>query len=230
MKTRREVLGDEHVDRAVGGHDRVHRRLPGPHHPLRLGRDLGAARASTAARAAASRSRRSSRPAASTSSRCTSAPRSGTGSRRTRSRRCCSSAPSTAASRGERRVRDRPARARRGARRLSRARTQVGIVGAGPAGLTLGHLLHREGIDSVDPRGPQPRVRRGTHPRRRPRAGRSSTCSPRPASGERLQREGLVHHGIELQFARRAAPHPAERPHRRTRDRRSTARPRSSRT
>jgi len=29
------------------------------------------------------------------------------------------------------------------------SRTQVGIVGAGPAGLTLGHLLHREGIDSV---------------------------------------------------------------------------------
>src|SRR5437016_5446387 len=28
-------------------------------------------------------------------------------------------------------------------------RTQVGIVGAGPAGLLLGHLLHLEGIDSV---------------------------------------------------------------------------------
>ena len=28
---------------------------------------------------------------------------------------------------------------------MSRARTQVGIVGAGPAGLTLGHLLHLEG-------------------------------------------------------------------------------------
>ena len=28
-------------------------------------------------------------------------------------------------------------------------RTQVGIVGAGPAGLTLAQLLHREGIDSV---------------------------------------------------------------------------------
>src|SRR5512134_2361026 len=27
--------------------------------------------------------------------------------------------------------------------------TQVGIVGAGPAGLLLGHLLHRNGIDSV---------------------------------------------------------------------------------
>ena len=32
---------------------------------------------------------------------------------------------------------------------MSRTRTQVGIVGAGPAGLTLGHLLHLEGIDTV---------------------------------------------------------------------------------
>ena len=28
-------------------------------------------------------------------------------------------------------------------------RTQVGIVGAGPAGLMLSHLLHLEGMDSV---------------------------------------------------------------------------------
>jgi len=28
-------------------------------------------------------------------------------------------------------------------------RTQVGIVGAGPAGLLLAHLLHREGVDSI---------------------------------------------------------------------------------
>ena len=28
-------------------------------------------------------------------------------------------------------------------------RTQVGIVGAGPAGLTLAHLLQLQGIDSV---------------------------------------------------------------------------------
>ena len=28
-------------------------------------------------------------------------------------------------------------------------RTQVGIVGAGPAGLILGHLLHLQGMDSV---------------------------------------------------------------------------------
>ncbi len=29
------------------------------------------------------------------------------------------------------------------------SRTQVGIVGAGPAGLVLAHLLHLQGIDSV---------------------------------------------------------------------------------
>ena len=29
------------------------------------------------------------------------------------------------------------------------SRTQIGIVGAGPAGLMLGHLLHLRGIDSV---------------------------------------------------------------------------------
>ena len=33
--------------------------------------------------------------------------------------------------------------------RSGMSRTQVGIVGAGPAGLTLGHLLQREGIESV---------------------------------------------------------------------------------
>src|ERR1700679_2932145 len=32
---------------------------------------------------------------------------------------------------------------------LVTARTQVGIVGAGPAGLVLAHLLHLAGIDSV---------------------------------------------------------------------------------
>ena len=48
-RTRREVLGDEHVDRAQATHDRVHRAVPGLHHPLRVGRGLDAARAWTAA-------------------------------------------------------------------------------------------------------------------------------------------------------------------------------------
>ena len=36
MEVRRAVLGDEHVDRATT-RDGLHRRLPGSHHPLRLG-------------------------------------------------------------------------------------------------------------------------------------------------------------------------------------------------
>ncbi len=37
MQTRREVLGDAHVDRALAGAGEVRRAVPGPHHPVRLG-------------------------------------------------------------------------------------------------------------------------------------------------------------------------------------------------
>ena len=43
MAVRREVLGDAHVDAALAAASDAHRRLPGADHPLRLGRDLGAA-------------------------------------------------------------------------------------------------------------------------------------------------------------------------------------------
>ncbi len=80
---------------------------------------------------------------------CTSAPRSATASRRTRSRRFSSRPRSTAASP----PRTPRSRSRRRSlaeeRRLTRPSTQVAIVGAGPAGLVLAHLLHLEGIDSV---------------------------------------------------------------------------------
>ena len=33
--------------------------------------------------------------------------------------------------------------------KMKTMRTQVGIVGAGPAGLMLAHLLHLDGVDSV---------------------------------------------------------------------------------
>jgi p-hydroxybenzoate 3-monooxygenase len=78
-------------------------------------------------------------------------------------------------------------------------RTQVGIVGAGPAGLLLAHLLGRQGIDSV-----VLEARSREYIERRVRAGvlEQGTVDLLIASGlgERLQREGLVHHGIELRF------------------------------
>jgi p-hydroxybenzoate 3-monooxygenase len=83
---------------------------------------------------------------------------------------------------------------------LSRTRTRVGIVGAGPAGLTLAHLLEREGIDTVvlEDRSREyveARIRAGVIEQ-----GVVDVLTDAGA-GERLEREGLVHHGIELQFA-----------------------------
>jgi p-hydroxybenzoate 3-monooxygenase len=78
-------------------------------------------------------------------------------------------------------------------------RTQVGIVGAGPAGLLLGHLLHREGIDSVILED-----RSRAYIEGRIRAGvieQGAADLLREAGlGARMDREGLVHHGIELRF------------------------------
>ena len=83
---------------------------------------------------------------------------------------------------------------------MSRTRTQVGIVGAGPAGLTLGHLLQLEGIDTVILE-----ARSREYVEARIRAGVMEQAIvdllADAGAGERLQREGLVHHGIELQFS-----------------------------
>jgi len=79
-------------------------------------------------------------------------------------------------------------------------RTQVAIVGAGPAGLVLAQLLHRAGIDSV-----VLELRSRHYVEHRVRAGvlEQGTVDLLVANGvgERLRREGLVHHGIELRFA-----------------------------
>ncbi len=79
-------------------------------------------------------------------------------------------------------------------------RTQVGIVGAGPAGLLLSHLLHLNGIDSVVL---EDQTR--DHVEQRVRAGvlEQGTVDLMRETGlaDRLDREGLVHHGIELRFA-----------------------------
>jgi p-hydroxybenzoate 3-monooxygenase len=78
-------------------------------------------------------------------------------------------------------------------------RTQVGIVGAGPAGLLLSHLLHLEGIDSVVLES-----RRREYVEQRVRAGVLEQGTVELLTdtglGDRLHKEGLVHHGIELRF------------------------------
>jgi p-hydroxybenzoate 3-monooxygenase len=79
-------------------------------------------------------------------------------------------------------------------------RTQVGIVGAGPAGLLLSHLLSRQGIDSIVVED-----RSRAHVEARQRAGilEHGTVELLRAAGlaERLDREGIEHGGIYLQFA-----------------------------
>jgi len=79
-------------------------------------------------------------------------------------------------------------------------RTQVGIVGAGPAGLMLSHLLHLAGIESV-----VLEARSREYVESRVRAGvleQGSVDLLRASGvGSRLDREGLEHGGINLQFA-----------------------------
>jgi p-hydroxybenzoate 3-monooxygenase len=81
-------------------------------------------------------------------------------------------------------------------------RTQVGIIGAGPAGLLLAHLLHRAGIASIVV---EDRSRRYVEERIRAGVLEQQTVDLLIESGvgERLQREGLVHHGINLRFSGR---------------------------
>ena len=80
-----------------------------------------------------------------------------------------------------------------------RTRTQVAIIGAGPAGLTLGHVLHCSGIDSIIIEH-----RDRAYVERRQRAGvleqGTMDLFRSIGVGERMDREGLVHHGIHLQF------------------------------
>ena len=81
-------------------------------------------------------------------------------------------------------------------------RTQVGIVGAGPAGLVLSHLLHLQGIESVILES-----RERSYVEERVRAGvlEQGTVDllTEMGVGERLKKEGLVHHGVNLRFGRR---------------------------
>ena len=78
-------------------------------------------------------------------------------------------------------------------------RTQVAIIGAGPAGLLLSHLLDLDGIDSV-------LIERQSagHVASRIRAGilESSTVDVLTRAGlaDRLATDSLEHHGIYLQW------------------------------
>ena len=78
-------------------------------------------------------------------------------------------------------------------------RTQVAIVGAGPAGLLLSHLLAAEGVESVVL---ETRSRRYVEARIRAGVLESSTVELLDAVGlgERLHREGDEHRGISLQW------------------------------
>jgi p-hydroxybenzoate 3-monooxygenase len=78
-------------------------------------------------------------------------------------------------------------------------RTQVGIIGAGPAGLLLSLLLSREGIDSIVL---ESRSREEVETTIRAGVLEQGTVDllTEMGLGERMQREGAVHHGIELRF------------------------------
>ena len=78
-------------------------------------------------------------------------------------------------------------------------RTRVGIIGAGPSGLLLSHLLHLSGIESV-----VLETRDRDYVEARQRAGvvehGVAQILRRSGVGDRMDREGITHHGIELRF------------------------------
>jgi len=86
-------------------------------------------------------------------------------------------------------------------------KTQIAIIGAGPSGLLLGQLLHKAGIDNII-------LERQTadYVLGRIRAGILEQVTvdlmDEAGIGERLHREGIVHHAIELVF--RGERHPIE--------------------
>ncbi len=83
--------------------------------------------------------------------------------------------------------------------RLKVTRTQVGIVGAGPAGLTLAQILKTHGIESVVL---ESRSREYCEQRIRAGVLEQGTVDllTRIGAGERMHREGIVHTGVGLQF------------------------------
>ncbi|ATY85452.1 4-hydroxybenzoate 3-monooxygenase [Kyrpidia spormannii] len=88
-------------------------------------------------------------------------------------------------------------------------RTQVGIIGAGPAGLLLSHLLHLEGIESIVIERKTREEIEGTI-----KAGVLEQwvvdLLRETGVGERMMREGTFHGGIELRFNRKGHRIPIE--------------------
>jgi p-hydroxybenzoate 3-monooxygenase len=82
-------------------------------------------------------------------------------------------------------------------------RQQVAVIGAGPAGLTLAHLLHLQGIDAI-----VLEVRSRDYVEHRVRAGvleqPTVDLLHEVGVGQRLAAEGLVHHGTTLRFNHRS--------------------------
>jgi p-hydroxybenzoate 3-monooxygenase len=78
-------------------------------------------------------------------------------------------------------------------------RTQVAIIGSGPAGLLLGQLLHRAGIDTI-----VVERRSRAHVLSRIRAGvlEQGTVAliDEAGCGRRMHHEGLIHTGIDIAF------------------------------
>lgn len=79
--------------------------------------------------------------------------------------------------------------------------TQVGIIGAGPAGLMLSHLLHLQGINSIII---ESKTRQEVESRIRAGVLEQGTIDLLNSTGvgERMMKEGHVHSGIEIQFNR----------------------------
>lgn len=79
-------------------------------------------------------------------------------------------------------------------------RTQVGIVGAGPAGLMLSHLLHLRGVDSVvidlqTRQDIEETIKAGILEQG------TVDLMRQTGVGDRMLRDGFIHHGINLAFS-----------------------------
>jgi p-hydroxybenzoate 3-monooxygenase len=89
--------------------------------------------------------------------------------------------------------------ARRGRKPMATLRTQVAIVGAGPAGLLLGHLLHRAGVETIIL---ERQSRAYVEARIRAGVLEQGTVDllDEAEVGARMRREGLPHGGFDLAY------------------------------